>query len=76
MMDEKPATTNTSPILTPTPFFPLANDSTAHIEISFMENYKDPEEIIDEARNSFYPEKLRALKEDKTNSRRKQSRNR
>ena len=65
MMDEKPATTNTSPILTPTPFFPLANDSTAHIEISFMENYKYSEEIINEARRVFDPEKLRALEGDK-----------
>jgi hypothetical protein len=57
--------TNTSPVPLPSSFFPLVNDSTAHIEISFMENYKYSEEIINEAKKIFDPEKLRALKEDK-----------
>ena len=56
---------STSPIPTPTSFFPLLNDSTSHIEISFMENDKYSAEIIEDAKRVFNPEKLRALKEDK-----------
>ena len=65
MMDEKPAITNTSPTPPASSFFPLASDSTSHIEISFMQNYKFSEEIINEARRVFDPEKLRALEGDK-----------
>ena len=64
-VDEKPPTTNASPIPTPTPFFPLLNDSTSHVEISFMENHKYSAEIISEAKRVFNPEKLRGLKGDK-----------
>ena len=66
-MDEKPATTNTSPVPPPTSFFPLVNDSTSHVEISYMENYKYSEEIINEARRVFDPEKLRALEKEDRN---------
>jgi hypothetical protein len=58
--------TNSSPTPPPTSFFPLVNDSTSHVEISFMENHKYSAEIIDEAKRAFNPEKLRALgKEDR-----------
>ena len=57
--------TNTSPTPPASSFFPLASDSTSHIEITFMENDKYSAEIIEEAKRVFDPEKLRALREDK-----------
>jgi len=64
-MDKKPSDTNVIPTPPPGSFFPLANDSTAHAEISFMANNKYSQEIIDEAKKVFSLDKLRALKEDK-----------
>jgi hypothetical protein len=67
MMDKKPAITNTSPIPPASSFFPLASDSTSHIEITVMENDKYSEEIIHEAKRVFNPEKLRALENEDRN---------
>jgi hypothetical protein len=64
-MDEKPSATDTSPMPTSGPFFPLANDATSHEEISLMENDKYSQEIINEAKRVFNLEKLRDLKKDK-----------
>lgn len=58
---KKEPSSKISPALPVGSFFPLVNDSTSHLEISFMQNDNYSKEIIDGAKRVFNLEKLRGL---------------